>query len=171
MAQLKTQLNKASAVAFINTLDDERKKKDSKVLLKLFAEVTDEKPKMWGASIIGYGSYHYKSDRSMQEGDWPLVGFSPRKQNLTLYVMPGFGSLASLLEKLGKHKTSKGCLYINKLEDVDIEVLKKLIKKSFSDMKKKYSYAKRQLFFFLIAQPQQVRYPMTHLKLLRQQPG
>ena len=138
MAELKTQRNNASPVAFINALEDEQKKKDSKVLLKLFTEVTGEKPKMWGSSIVGYGSHHYKSDRSIQEGDWPLVGFSPRKQNLTLYIMPGFSDMSLLLEKLGKHKTSKGCLYINKLQDVDIEIVKKIIKQSFLNMKKKH---------------------------------
>jgi hypothetical protein len=94
---------------------------------------------MWGASIIGFGMYHYKSERSAQEGDWPLTGFSPRKQNLTLYIMLVFGDYKDLLKKLGKHKTSVGCLYINKLEDVDVAVLKQLIKKSYLAMKKKYA--------------------------------
>jgi len=90
---------------------------------------------MWGSSIIGFGSYHYKSEKSRQEGDWMLTGFSPRKQNLTLYVMPGFGDYQDLLKDLGKHKTSVGCLYLNKLADVDLVVLEKLIKKSFAAMK------------------------------------
>lgn len=91
---------------------------------------------MWGTSIIGFGQYHYKSERSKQEGDWPLGGFSPRKSNLTLYIMPGFDSYADLLSKLGKHKISKGCLYINKLSDVNLDVLKTIIRTSYEDMKK-----------------------------------
>ncbi len=91
---------------------------------------------MWGSSIVGFGMYHYKSQRSTQEGDWPLVAFSPRKQNLTLYVMTGNKDSHELLEKLGKHKTSAGCLYINKLSDVNLKVLTVLIKKSFQYSKK-----------------------------------
>ncbi len=138
MAELKTKVTKASVTDYINSVSDETKKKDSRTLLALFKKVTGEKPKMWGASIIGFGQYHYKSEKSAQEGDWPLTGFSPRKQNLTLYIMLGFADLTDLLKKLGKHKTSKGCLYINKLEDVDIKVLEKLIEQSFVVMKKKY---------------------------------
>jgi len=91
---------------------------------------------MWGTSIIGFGSYHYKSDRSSQEGDWLLTGFSPRKQNLTLYIIPGFKDYQALLKKLGKCKTSVSCLYIKRLTDVDISVLEKLIQQSFAFMKK-----------------------------------
>ncbi len=137
MAELKTQLTKASVTAFIQTVPNPQKRKDATALLKLFKEVTKEKPKMWGASIIGFGSYHYKSTKSAQEGYWPLTGFSPRKQNLTLYVMSGFADQKTLLKKLGKHKTSVGCLYINKLEDVDMKVLKQIIKKSVVEMKKR----------------------------------
>lgn len=93
---------------------------------------------MWGASIIGFGQYHYKSDRSRQEGDWPLAAFSPRKQYLTLYVMPGAGDYAELLAKLGKHKTSKGCLYIKKLADVDMRTLELIIERSYLDAKQQY---------------------------------
>lgn len=139
MAELKTKVNSASVSDFINAVSDETKKKDSLVLLKLFEKITKEKPKMWGASIIGFGQYHYKSERSAQEGDWMLTGFSPRKQNLTLYIMLGFDDYSNLLKKLGKHKTSKGCLYINKLADVDMNVLEELIKKSYEGMKKKYN--------------------------------
>lgn len=139
MAELKTKVNSASVSDFINAVSDETKKKDSLVLLKLFEKITKEKPKMWGASIIGFGQYHYKSKRSAQEGDWMLTGFSPRKQNLTLYIMLGFDDYSNLLKKLGKHKTSKGCLYINKLADVDMNVLEELIKKSYEGMKKKYN--------------------------------
>jgi len=140
MNTLKTRVNDASVTDFINTVPEETKRQDGFELLKLFSKITGEKPKMWGPSIIGFGVYHYKSDRSQQEGDWPLTGFSPRKQNLTLYIMPGFEDYTDLLDKLGKHKTSKGCLYINKLADVNMAVLEKLIAKSFTDMQKKYSH-------------------------------
>jgi hypothetical protein len=91
---------------------------------------------MWGPAIVGFGKYHYKSERSTQEGDWPLTAFSPRKQSLTLYLLPGFDKYKELLGKLGKHKTSKGCLYINKLSDVDEKILKELISTSFVETKK-----------------------------------
>jgi hypothetical protein len=136
MAALKTLVTDASVMDFVNALADEAKKKDSLVLLELFEKVTDMKPKMWGTSIIGYGVYHYKSERSRQEGDWPLVGFSPRKQNLSLYVLCGFEGENELLDTLGKHKRSVGCLYVNKLADIDLSVLEKIIKKSFLHMKK-----------------------------------
>lgn len=139
MSEIKTKMSDASVNDFINTAADETKKRDGFTLLELFSKVTGEKPRMWGSSIIGFGQYHYKSERSKQEGDWPLIGFSPRKQSLTLYIMPGFDQYTSLLEKLGKHKTSKGCLYINKLADVDQTVLEHIISKSFADMKQKYS--------------------------------
>jgi len=136
MAELKTKANNASVEDFINNVPDETKRTDSLTLLKLFREATGEKPKMWGTSIVGFGQYHYKSERSRQEGDWPLVGFSPRKTSLTLYIMPGFANYKDLLKRLGKHKTSVGCLYINKLADVDINILEKIIKRAFLDMKK-----------------------------------
>jgi hypothetical protein len=138
MSALKTTVNDASVTDFINTVRDKTKRDDSFALLEIFTRITGEKPKMWGSSIIGFGQYHYKSERSKQEGDWPLTGFSPRKQNLTLYFMLGFDDYKDLLEKLGKHKTSVGCLYINKLSDVDQAVLEKLIKQSLIAMKKKY---------------------------------
>jgi hypothetical protein len=135
MATPKTTVNDANVEDFINKVEDDVKKQDSLALLKLFSKVTGEKPKMWGSSIIGFGSYHYKSERSRQEGDWLLTGFSPRKQNLTLYVMHGLAEEQDLLKDLGKHKTGVGCLYVNKLADVDMAVLEKLIKKSFAVMK------------------------------------
>lgn len=138
MGALKTIVNDASVNDFINTVSDEQKRNDSYKLLEIFSKITGEKPKMWGSSIIGFGQYHYKSERSNQEGDWPLTGFSPRKQNLTLYFMLGFDEYAGLLQKLGKHKISKGCLYINKLKDVDQSVLEDLVRKSFLAMKKEY---------------------------------
>ncbi|HMI09604.1 MAG TPA: DUF1801 domain-containing protein [Candidatus Saccharimonadales bacterium] len=135
MSTLKTIVNDANVEDFINGVEPEIKKSDSLTLLKMFISITGEKPKMWGTSIIGFGQYHYKSEKSKQEGDWPLVGFSPRKQNLTLYVMPGFDSYTDLLSKLGKHKTSKACLYINRLSDIDQAILEQLIKRSFDEMK------------------------------------
>lgn len=132
---IKTHVNDNSVEDFINAVDDEVKKADAFTLLEIFSTITKEKPKMWGSSMIGFGQYHYKSERSSQEGDWPLTAFSPRKQNLTLYVMPGFDKYGALLDKLGKHKTSVGCLYINKLSDVDMNVLKQIIKQSYEDMK------------------------------------
>lgn len=138
MAELKTKVTKASVTDFIRKVPDENKRKDALVLLELFKSVTGEKPKMWGESIIGFGLYHYESERSAQKGDWPLTGFSPRKQNLTLYIMSGFSEHAALLKKLGKYKKSVGCLYINKLEDVDLVILKQIIKNSFVAMKKRH---------------------------------
>lgn len=138
MSTLKTLANDASVEDFIQSVPDTTKRADSTTLLALFSKVTGETPKMWGTSIIGFGQYHYKSERSKQEGDWPLTGFSPRKQNLTLYFMHGFDDYTELLKDLGKHKTSRGCLYINKLADVDLAVLETLIRQSFEAMKKAY---------------------------------
>ena len=134
-AELKTKENEASVEEFLNTVPDEQKRKDSFELVKLFEKATKEKAKMWGTAIVGFGSYHYKYD-SGHEGDMCLVGFSPRKANLTLYVMLGGLEGNTLLEKLGKHKTGKGCLYINKLADVDLKVLSELIKKAYTRGKK-----------------------------------
>ena len=139
MSTIKTTVNDASVTEFISSVPDATKREDSFALLELFSKVTGEKPKMWGSSIIGFGQYHYKSERSKQEGDWPLTGFSPRKQNLTLYIMLGFDDYTDLLANLGKHKTSKGCLYINKLTDVNMAVLEKLIKQSFVAMQKQHA--------------------------------
>jgi len=136
MSSLKTRVSDASVEDFLNSVPDAAKREDSFALLKLFSKVTGEAPKMWGASIVGFGQYHYKSERGRQEGDWPIIGFSPRKQNLTLYIMPGFSELTDLLQQLGKHKTSVGCLYINKLADVDMAVLEKIIRKTYQAMKK-----------------------------------
>lgn len=130
---IKTHVNDASVEDFINSVNDDLKKADAFKILEMYKEATNEQPKMWGSSMIGFGQYHYKSDRSKQEGDWPLAAFSPRKQSLTLYIMPGFNDYGDLLNKLGKHKTSVGCLYLNKLGDVDEDILKKLIKRSYED--------------------------------------
>ncbi len=140
MSTIKTTLNDASVEDFINGVDGEVKRQDGFKLLEIYKRLTGENPKMWGASIIGFGLYHYKSEKSKQEGDWPLTGFSPRRQNLSLYFMAGFDAYTDLLDKLGTHKTSSGsCLYINKLADVDMSVLEKLIEKSYLDMKRTHS--------------------------------
>lgn len=133
---VKTTVNDASVENFINSVDDETKRQDSFTLLETYKRLTGERPKMWGSSIIGFGQYHYKSEKSRQEADWMLAGFSPRKQALTLYLMLGYGDHNDLLEKLGKHKTGKGCLYINKLADIDMKVLEELIERSYVTMKK-----------------------------------
>jgi len=129
MYELKTKLNNKNVLEFIMSIEHDKRREDSLKLLDIFDEVTGEEPKMWGDSIVGYGLYHYKY-ASGQEGDWMRTGFSPRKQALSLYLMNGFSNNEELLSKLGKYKTGKGCLYINKLEDIDLDVLKKLIKKS-----------------------------------------
>ena len=139
MAEPKTKATKASVQEFLNKVEPEEKRQDSFALLEMFEQITGEKAVMWGDSIVGFGQYHYKSERSRQEGDWMLVGFSPRKQNLTLYILHGNQDNPEF-EKLGKHKTSGsgmgGCLYINKLSDVDQKVLSKLIETSYRAMKK-----------------------------------
>jgi hypothetical protein len=136
MAELKTKATDQNSKDFLNQVEPEQKRVDSFALLEMFTKITGEKGVMWGTSIVGFGKYHYKSERSSQEGDWPLVGFSPRKQNLTLYIMTGIKKGEVLLNKLGKHKSSGGCLYINKLSDVDLSVLGELIKMSFEYMRK-----------------------------------
>ena len=124
---------------FIQAVADESKRSDGMALLKLFKKITKTEPALWGNGVVGFGNFHYKSERSKQEGDWFMTGFSPRKQNLSIYIIPGFGEYGELMKKLGKHKISGGsCLYINKLADVDIEVLKEIISSSFKDMKEKY---------------------------------
>lgn len=138
MADLKTKRTSQNPLDFLKLIEPEAKRIDSLRLLKIFEEITGEKPVMWGESIIGYGMYHYKSERSKQEGDWPLVGFSPRKLNLTLYIMQGNNENQVLLNLLGKYKKSVGCLYLNKLSDVDEAILRKLIKHSFTYMQKAY---------------------------------
>ena len=139
MAELKTLENDADVRTFLENVENATRRQDALQLLDIFERATGEKPRMWGKSIVGYGKYHYKSERSTQEGDWPLTAFSPRKQNTTVYIMPGFDNYGEYLEKLGKHKTSVSCLYINKLADVDLSVLEQLIKRGYQDMKKAHS--------------------------------
>jgi hypothetical protein len=132
MAELKTRVTRASVEKFLEGIKDEKKRQDCYQLLKIMKKATKAEPKMWGTSIIGFGDYHYVY-ASGREGDWFMAGFSPRVQNLTLYMMGGFDSDA--LKRLGKYKTGKGCLYINKLEDVDTKVLDELITKSVKKSK------------------------------------
>ena len=139
MAELKTNKTRASVAAFLNAVADTQRREDAKKLLEIFKKTTGMKPAMWGTSIVGFGTYHYKSEKSTQEGDWPLTGFSPRKANLTVYIMPGFKTYSSLLKKLGRHKISGGsCIYLNKLSDVDVPTLRTIIKLSVKEMQKRY---------------------------------
>ena len=138
MSEIKTKVNQGSVRDFIESVPDEGRRLDSKILLKLFKKVAAMPAKMWGTSMIGFGSYHYKSERSRQEGDWPLTAFSPRKDSLSIYIMPGFSAYGDLLKKLGKFRTSVGCLYIKKLSDVNLAVLEQLIARSVADMKKQH---------------------------------
>lgn len=139
MSELKTKATTQSVTEFLQTVEPENKRQDSLTLLALFQKSTGEEAVMWGTSIIGFGQYHYKSDRSTQEGDWLLTGFSPRKQNLTLYIMAGNEDNQDLLNQFGKHKSSSGCLYLNHLADVDLNILKKLVTHSFQFMKQKWA--------------------------------
>lgn len=139
LAELKTKVNDASVEGFLKTVTDETKRKDSEVLLGMMKKITGEKPRMWGASIIGFGNYIYESPKTGRSGEWFMTGFSPRKQNLTVYFMTGLSNFSELMKKLGKYKINGGsCLYINKLADVDVKILKELVSLSFSYMKKKY---------------------------------
>lgn len=134
MAELKTKITKASVDKFIRSIKDEQAQADCLKIAEMMQKAAKAEPKMWGTSIVGFGSYHYKG-KSGREGDWFLTGFSPRKQALTLYLMGGFDDQADLLAKLGKYSTGKGCLYVKKLADVDIKVLKELIARSVKKMK------------------------------------
>lgn len=129
MANLKTKQTEDSVTAFLNKVEDEQKRKDCFAIIEMMHKATGLAPKMWGTSIIGFGSYHYKYE-SGHEGDICLIGFSPRKQNIALYIPGGIHKYDDLLEKLGKHKTGKGCLYINSLDKIDVEVLNSIIIKS-----------------------------------------
>jgi len=141
MAEPKTKLTKASANKFIDTLPDPQVRADCRVLVKLMSEASGAKPQMWGASIVGFGRYKYKG--ASCEGEWPIIGFSPRKQNLSLYLaMYAFDEQTELLAKLGKHSLGKGCLYIKRLSDIDLTTLKKIIKFSVNRHKKRPEYSK-----------------------------
>lgn len=135
MAELKTTKNDANVAAFIANVELEQKRQDCEKIIEIMSAITKSEPVMWGSSIVGFGHYHYVYE-SGREGDWMLCGFSPRKQNLVLYIMSGFSEYDELMSKLGKYKTGKSCLYLNKLSDVDLTVLKALIKRSVAHMKK-----------------------------------
>lgn len=127
LVEIKTRQNSASVDSFIDSIPDEQKRKDSQVILKMMGKATKEKPKMWGGSLIGFGNVRYKSPTTGREVDWFKMGFSPRKANLSLHLGLDIKKHADALTKLGKHKTGVGCLYINRLDDVDIKVLEKMI--------------------------------------------
>lgn len=129
MAELKTKLNDQNVESFLDNISDNQKREDSYTLLQMMKQATHAEPKMWGSSIIGFGITHYKYE-SGREGDWFLIGFSPRKENLTLYIMGGFPQHAELLKALGKHKTGKSCLYIKRIKEIDLSILQQLIEQS-----------------------------------------
>ncbi len=137
MAELKTKRTDDDVAAFIASIEDDTKRADSEQLVELLSTVTGEPAAMWGKSIVGFGSYHYVYE-SGREGDWFTIGFSPRKQSLTLYVMSGFADYGHLLERLGKHTTGKSCLYVKRLEDIDMDVLTELATKSVAYIEDTY---------------------------------
>jgi hypothetical protein len=139
LAVLKTKENKADVIAFLSSQPDEQKRNDSLELLKMMKTVTKTEPMMWGGSIVGFGKYIFTSPKTGRSGEWFMTGFSPRKQNLTIYFMTGLSNYTEQMKKLGKYKISGGsCLYINKLADVDLKVLKELVISSWKYMKGKY---------------------------------
>jgi hypothetical protein len=139
MSGIKTRPGDLDVDKFLMSVEPEKKREDSIELKKLFDRVVEEKAILWNNNMVGYGSYHYKSDRSKQEGDWPLTGFSPRKQYLAVYIMSGVNNYNDLLGRLGKFKISSGsCIYVNKIEDINLDILEKIISASVSDMKKIY---------------------------------
>lgn len=135
--ELKTKPTDESVEAFIDSVENDRRRSDAKVLLKLFTEVTGEKAVLWGNSIIGFGTYSYKT-KSGCAGDWMVTGFSPRKQSMSIYLMCGVDSLQKSLDALGKHKAGKGCIYVNNLDDIDLSVLKELIVETVAEIRKNY---------------------------------
>lgn len=136
MAELKTQKNKASVKTFLKTIKDEKTRGDCETLVGLMQTITKDEPVMWGTSIVGFGTYHYLG-KSGREGDWFICGFSPRKQNLTLYLMGGLEMQQDLLAQLGKHKAGKGCLYVKNLDGIDLKILKSLVKNSVKTLSAK----------------------------------
>lgn len=134
MAELKTKENDGDVETFLNAVADNNRREDCFTVLELMKKITNSEPKMWSAGIVGFGNYHYKYE-SGREGDWFVVGFSPRKGSLTLYIMSGFTNYDELLAKLGKHKTGKSCLHINRLDDVNLDVLAEMIEKSVDAVK------------------------------------
>jgi len=137
VAENKTKLNKCSVTDFVNAVEHPMRRENTLEVLQFMRKVSGEEPKMWGDSLVGFGHYHYKY-ASGREGEWFILGLSPRKANLTLYIMPGYQDLSAYLERLGKHKIGKCCLYINKLTDIDMAVLEELLVYAWQDMKTKY---------------------------------
>lgn len=137
MAENKTKATRASVTTFMNSIDDTQMRADARKVAAMMRRATGKRAKMWGASIVGYGTYHYRY-ASGREGDFMITGFSPRKQALTVYIMPGFTPFDKLMAKLGKYKTGKSCLYIKRLSDIDEIVLERLIGDSVEHMRKKY---------------------------------
>lgn len=135
MAELKTKKTNASVEKFIRSIADPARRRDCRMVIGLMRKATRSEPKMWGSSIVGFGSYRYVY-ASGREGDWPLTGFSPRKQNLTIYIMSGFSREKELMKALGRHRTGKSCLYLRSLADIDLPTLEKLIRRSVERMKK-----------------------------------
>src|SRR5574343_155277 len=139
MSTVKTHQTEQNVFEFIETFaNSEQKKKDSLELIKIMQEFTGYEPKMWGPSIIGFGVYHYKSEKSRQEGDWPLIGFSPRKAAISLYIYSGLEEHAHLLEKLGKFTMGKACIYVKKLSDIDCDTMKQIMEASINYLNEKY---------------------------------
>jgi hypothetical protein len=138
MAENKTRKTKASVADFLKRIEDPQRRADCKRVAKMMREATGNRAAMWGESIVGFGQYSYRY-ASGHGGDWPITGFSPRKNDLTLYIMPGVASYERLLAKLGKHRTGKSCLYVKRLADVDQTVLEELIQESVKDMREKYA--------------------------------
>jgi hypothetical protein len=137
MSDVKTVPTKTSPRDFIATVTHATRRKDAEALVEMMGRITGWEPRMWGPAIIGFGEYHYKYD-SGREGDFMRTGFSPRKQNMVVYIMPGYSNYDEILGRLGKHKLGKSCLYINKLADVDLTVLEELIRAGLDDMREKY---------------------------------
>ncbi len=137
MAELKTKKNNASVTDFLSRIDDKQKLADCKAVAKMMRDATGKRARMWGTTIVGYDSYDYIY-KTGNSGTWPMIGFSPRAQNISVYIMPGFSKFKSLMSQLGKHKTGKSCLYIKRLDDVDQKVLSKLINESVKEMRRRY---------------------------------
>ncbi len=137
MAALKTAIDSDDVKRFLDSVGDDKRRADGLAVLELMRQVTGLQPALWRGSIVGFGSYHYRYD-SGREGDWFLTGFSPRKQALSLYIIDGFGQYQQLLAALGKYRTGKSCLYVNRLEDIDLSVLRKLVRQSVAALKKQY---------------------------------
>lgn len=137
MAELKTQPSEQDIDTFLAAVEDEKRREDCRTVVALMAEVTGEAPRLWGGSMIGFGSYHYVYD-SGREGDWFLTGVSPRKQSLTLYILPGHERYPDLMERLGRCRTGKSCIYVKSLEDIDTEVLRELVERSVRHLRETY---------------------------------